>query len=187
MNILTEGLPDCVEISGETFLINTDFRVWIKVELLISEDIPDRFKIPLMLELVYPVIPPDRSAAANIAAEFYAAGIEQSGGGKGSKKRTKRIYSFEHDADRIYAAFIEAYGIDLTECDMHWFKFRALFACLPESCLISRVMGWRAMDITRDMPESMKARYKKLKAAYKLPISQTEREKIEAARSILER
>ena len=40
---------------------------------------------------------------------------------------TTRHYSYEHDYDLIFAAFLNAYGIDLLDPStrLHWFKFRA--------------------------------------------------------------
>lgn len=185
MNIITEGLPDYVEIGGEPFSINTDFRVWIKLELMFSDDVPEDYKLPIALETVYPVIPPDVNEAAEALLAFYAGGVRVKKGKGGKPSRKKRIYSFEHDSDCIYAAFLQAYGIDLADAHMHWFKFRALFAALPDDCLMSKIMGWRAMEITKEMPDSAKKRYRELKEAYRLPLSQTEEEKIRAAKRFL--
>lgn len=46
------------------------------------------------------------------------------------------------------AAFQQAYGIDLTREKVHWFRFRALFAALPEDTLIAKIMSWRTMDLS---------------------------------------
>ena len=80
---------------------------------------------------------------------------------------------------------MQAYGIDLADVKMHWFKFKALFAALPDECLMSKIMGWRALEITKDMPESARKRYAELKETYRLPLSQTEEEKIRAAKEFL--
>ena len=186
MNILTEKLPDCVEIDGELFDINTDFRVWIKIELLFSDDVPEGLKLPLALGLAFPVMPENKQEAGEILLAFYSGGLQTSRKSKKKRpRRRKRIYSFEHDADYIYSAFLQAYGIDLSAAEMHWFKFRALFSALPEDCLFSKIMGWRALEIAKDMPDSQKNRYKELKELYRLPLSQTEEEKLAAARAAL--
>ena len=31
---------------------------------------------------------------------------------------------------------------------MHWFRFRALFAALPEETLMAKIMSWRTMDLS---------------------------------------
>lgn len=188
MNIITDGLPDCVEIDGEIFHINTDFRVWVKIELLFSDDVPEGYRLPLALALAFDVIPENKEEAAEALLAFYSGGknTEKKPSGKKKKSRkNRRIYSFEYDSEYIYAAFLQAYGIDLADVQMHWFKFKALFAALPDECLMSKIMGWRALEITKDMPEASRKRYAELKETYRLPLSQTEEEKIRAAKEFL--
>ena len=188
MNIITDGLPDCVEIDGGTYYINTDFRVWVKIELLFSDDVPEGYRLPLALGLAFDTIPENKEEAAEALLAFYSGGknAEKKASGKKKKsRRNRRIYSFEYDSEYIYAAFLQAYGIDLADVKMHWFKFKALFAALPDECLMSKIMGWRALEITKDMPEASRKRYAELKDAYRLPLSQTEEEKIRAAKEFL--
>ena len=188
MNIITDGLPDCVEIDGGTYYINTDFRVWVKIELLFSDDVPEGYRLPLALGLAFDTIPENKEEAAEALLAFYSGGknAEKKPSGKKKKSRkNRRIYSFEYDSEYIYAAFLQAYGIDLADVKMHWFKFKALFAALPDECLMSKIMGWRALEITKDMPESARKRYAELKETYRLPLSQTEEEKIRAAKEFL--
>ena len=188
MNIITDGLPDCVEIDGGTYYINTDFRVWVKIELLFSDDVPEGYRLPLALGLAFDTIPENKEEAAEALLAFYSGGknAEKKASGKKKKSRkNRRIYSFEYDSEYIYAAFLQAYGIDLADVEMHWFKFKALFAALPDECLMSKIMGWRALEITKDMPETARKRYAELKDAYRLPLSQTEEEKIRAAKEFL--
>ena len=54
------------------------------------------------------------------------------------------LVDWDLDADIIYAAFMQAYGIDLIEADMHWHKFLALFSALPEETLMVKIMSYRA-------------------------------------------
>lgn len=188
MNIITDGLPDCVEIDGGTYYINTDFRVWVKIELLFSDDVPEGYRLPLALGLAFDTIPENKEEAAEALLAFYSGGknTEKKPSGKKKKSRkNRRIYSFEYDSEYIYAAFLQAYGIDLADVKMHWFKFKALFAALPDECLMSKIMGWRALEITKDIPEASRKRYAELKETYRLPLSQTEEEKIRAAKEFL--
>ena len=94
----------------------------------------------------------------------------------GKGKKQEQIYSFTHDADYIYAAFMEQYGIDLNAVELHWWKFSAMFSGLKENCLISKVMGYRAAD-TAGMDKEQKKFYKKMKEIYKLPENVSEEER----------
>lgn len=51
---------------------------------------------------------------------------------------------------------------------MHWFRFRALFAALPEDTLMAKIMGWRSADLA-DYEGSMLEHYAELKERFALP------------------
>ena len=71
-------------------------------------------------------------------------------------------------AGYIVAAFQQAYGIDLTREKLHWFRFRALFAALPEETLMAKIMSWRTMDLS-EYEGSMRAHYADLQERFALP------------------
>ena len=53
---------------------------------------------------------------------------------------------YDIDADYIYAAFMQGYGIDLMEEGLHWHKFLALWAALPDDTAMSKIIGDRQYD-----------------------------------------
>ena len=61
----------------------------------------------------------------------------------------KRLFDFEEDSDYIYASFLQAYDLDLVECQgkLHWKKFIALFQGLPDGTKIREVMRIRGKEI----------------------------------------
>ena len=61
-----------------------------------------------------------------------------------------------------------AYGIDLTTAKLHWFRFRALFAALPEDTLMAKIINWRTLDLA-DYEGSMREHYTALKERFALP------------------
>ena len=77
-------------------------------------------------------------------------------------------FDYQCDAGYIVAAFQQAYGIDLTREKMHWFRFRALFAALPEETLMAKIMSWRTMDLS-EYEGSMRAHYADLQERFALP------------------
>lgn len=176
MNLLTEIAPRSVEIEGQIYEIDADFRNFIRFEqLMFDPDIRDEHRGVLALNLFYPEIPQDFSRAFEQIIRLYSAGQTEkksSGGGK-----QKRIYSFEHDADYIFAAFLADYQIDLQEIDfLHWWKFRALFAGLKPDNLICKIMEYRAADLSKLKGEEKKF-YQKMQREYALPIPKAEQEK----------
>ncbi|HFU4450986.1 TPA: bacteriophage Gp15 family protein [Streptococcus suis] len=81
------------------------------------------------------------------------------------------LYSIEHDAEYIYAAFMQVYKIDLIEVqgELHWKKFNALLAGLPDTTKMSEIMRIRAWKPTKYDSEAEKSRMKKLKKLFALP------------------
>lgn len=184
MNILIDLLPDHVEIDGKKYSINTDFRISILFELLMQDrTILDSEKIYMALDLYYPQIPHNLEQAVDKMLWFYRCGKDdeddsvKNGSPAGSGKASM-IYSFEHDAEYIYSAFLDQYGIDLQDIEhLHWWKFRALFKGLKDDNLICKIMGYRSIEITNDMSDSEKKYYRKMKQIYALPDNRTQEEK----------
>lgn len=180
MNILIDDIsrPGQVQVSGKRYEIRTDFRISILFELMMQDDdMGQREKVHKGLSLYYPAIPDDISAAVDAALWFYRCGREETMQQKraAARRGKGRIYSFEHDAGYIYAAFRSAYGIDLQDIrHMHWWKFRFLFRSLPKDCEFVRIMEYRSMDINERMSKEQKDFYKKMKRLYALPLPKEE-------------
>lgn len=105
--------------------------------------------------------------------EFYCAGeqaAEPAAAKPASGHDTGPAFDYRCDAPYIVAAFQQAYGIDLTREKLHWFRFRALFAALPEDTLMAKIMGWRSADLA-DYEGSMREHYAALKERFALPAS----------------
>ena len=172
-NILLDTLPDK---TPNGFIIKTDFRQAIKFELLMQDStLNDQEKVLLALNLFYENVKTEDigSLIADILW-FYLLGKEpkkEKGEGSG-----KMIYSFEYDADYIYDAFYEQYGIDLNISNMHWWKFRSLFEGLNNNKFVD-IMGYRAIDLSKIQDKSERKKYEKLKKIYQLPDMRTAEEK----------
>ncbi|WP_461197385.1 bacteriophage Gp15 family protein [Clostridioides difficile] len=184
MNMLVDILPESVEIDGKEYKINTDFRISILFEMLIQDNsISDEEKGENALLLYYPVIPANTTMAIDKIIWFYSCGKKENNvddgyqGGAGSSK--SQIYSYDYDDEYIYSAFLGQYGIDLQDIEkLHWWKFKALFKSLKEDTEIVKIMGYRAMDISGDMPKAQKDFYRKMKKIHAIPLPQNEVEKI---------
>lgn len=171
MNLLTERLPDSICVCDEHFVVNTDFRVWIEVEHLFSENkqlSPEMLLRLFQIVFKEKVLPKSFQETLSSILSFYACG-------KAAKKSAKtsgnsaRVVSFTEDAGFIYAAFLAQYGIDLTSASLHWWKFRALFDGLTDNHKIVEIMGYRGLDLSKIKDREQRARYRRLKEMYKLP------------------
>ena len=142
MSILTDRLPDTVVIAGKECPIQTDFRIWLRFTGLAEDgrlSTPD--KITQIIRLVYGYLPPKLDGALSALMEFYSADSGKKRNAQGGTAGQKRIFDYEADAEYIYAAFLQQYGIDLCTAALHWFQFKALFSALEESTLFVKIMG----------------------------------------------
>lgn len=201
MNILMDPLPDSLVVSGREYAIRSDFRTAIRFEELMRSGTPTKeqeafakdlcrldpetewdsalwmAKYREGLELYYEEVPEDLQGAIEAMIWFYGCGKENIDRKQG-KGSAKQVYSYQHDADYIYAAFYEQYHIDLARQELHWWKFSALFSALSDECMISKIMMYRSID-TKDMDKGQRNFYNKMKRLYALPkdITKEERER----------
>ncbi len=187
-NLIIDALPETVDVSGRMLHVNTDFRAGILFELLITEDrqLSPAEKVAAGLGIWFTRLPVDVDsiAAWQAAVEFYCCGKtpqEESSTVRNKKGFTGRVYSYEHDADYICAAFQSEYGIDLTTAELHWWRFRALFRGLSSSTELVRIMGYRAADTSQIKSKEERARITRLKILYALPSALSDEEKAAAA------
>lgn len=194
-NILIDVLPTEVEIDGKMYAINSDFRTSMLFELLMQSNASDYDKAVNALMLYYPELPENGEEAIEKILWFYGCGDKP----KPQKRQIRkseddseeepdeeseeeedsapndRIYSFEYDAEYIYAAYLQQYGIDLQDIEyLHWWKFRAMFKSLDEKCEFVKIMGYRATKIDDKMSDREKAFLRKMKKAHELPRDEEE-------------
>ena len=179
MSIITEPPRDFVEVDGERFKIHTDFRRWVKIgSIILNPRVDIVNKIVDTLKLCYiDRLPPSFEKAAYAMINFYSGDETKEQNKNKPKEQKSPVYDFEYDGDYIFAAFLAQYNIDLTVCNMHWHKFKALFAGLNEDCKIMEIMKYRAVDLCDIKDKEQKRFYRKMKYIYRLPDMRTEEEK----------
>lgn len=182
MNLLTNKLPDSVEIDGRKYQINSDFRAMIQFEILIfNDDLNEEEKLIRSLELFYKECPHNIEKAIDKLLWFYKCSKLDSKESTNSENgRHERIYSFEHDDSYIFSAFLNQYAINLQEIDyLHWWQFRALFKSLNETQEFVKIMRYRSVDLSKIKDKEQKAYYQKMKDIYKLPINKKEQQQLD--------
>lgn len=181
-NLILDKLPN---FTPNGFKIRTDFRESIKFELLMQDEkINETDKVKLALNLYFYDIDIKNTEqlkkTINDMLWFYKCGKEEQEektSQKASGGYTKRIYSYVFDAEYIFSAFMEQYKIDLNKEHLHWWKFKSLFNSLNEEVLFSKIMSYRAIDLSKIKDKDMKKYYKKMKKIYALPDLRSEEEK----------
>lgn len=186
MNMLIDSVPESLCIDGTEYKINTDFRVWLKFEMLLSDEVQNsKTTLIDIKKLIFKSdMPPSRAdeETTEKILWFYRCGkAEQKNGSSSSKE----IFSYDYDDGYICAAFMEQYHIDLNSVNLHWWKFHALMLSLSENTEFVKIMGYRAIEINSKMTAAQKAFYQKMKKHYKLPIKKDVQQKITAIEDAL--
>lgn len=98
---------------------------------------------------------------------------------KPRRERARRtaVYDFDEDFEYLWGAFLSEYGIDLAECRMHWWKFRALMMSLSEDCRFSKILAYRSMDTSKIENREVRRFYEKMKRRLSLPDRRTAEER----------
>lgn len=157
MNILIDRLPSAVSVGGARYQLETDYRAAVAFELLVDSG-EER-----VAELVRPFYPHGFTGNAEDAVEaalwFYRCGEEIP---EEQPKEKPRSYSFEMDADTIFADFWHYYNIDLSSESLHWWVFRALLAGLPDDSGYKERVYYRTCDL-KELPPAEQKRIKKIR------------------------
>lgn len=158
------GLVQAVEADGRMYGVHTSFKYWLRfLEVLADKNTP-----PDTFDFMYSTDdkPPSRIHGIMALIAFCSPASvlprteKERGGGK--------AVDYEVDADYIYAAFMEQYGIDLVESDMHWYKFQALFKGLHGTKL-NDIIGWRLWESSGARRDAYTRQMERLRAAWELP------------------
>lgn len=165
-NLLIDPLPNGVEINGTVYSINPDHRTIIRI-LLILEDTTfyDEERRQMALYLFYKQVPEDEAVAFEAMMDFIRCCKDE----KKKKEAEKIAFDFGIDSSLIFSAFFQIYGIDLTEVELHWFKFMALFADLNDGTpALVNLMQIRTVELTNDMSNDQKLRLLALQKKYRI-------------------
>lgn len=159
IDLRNEGLPVDLEVGGLFYPLDTDFRTWIRWTVQVQTD-------ETAGTYIFTGDVPDDLGWVEKAAEFAACRTETP---KDLGSNGPRVFDYIEDGGRIVAAFQQAYGIDLTDCRMHWWRFKALLDNLPEGTALGKVMQYRGYTKPSQAKDAEHQFYLKMKRAYALP------------------
>lgn len=184
VNIILDGLPDTFDVGGQSVRINTDFRLWLRLEKAISQS----EEIKEIVSQIFHGKRPDATSdeISDTVLFFYRCGEGNTESEECvSKSSNKRIFDIDYDSALLYSAFWEQYGISLASDNLHWWAYRALFAGLSEKCRLSKIMGYRGMEITSDMTAKQQEFYRSMQKKYALPLPKEQQSELEAIEKAL--
>lgn len=163
LDLTRKKLPNTIEVRGNYYSVNTDFRIWLKFSI---EKKKGRIDISYLFNSDDKPLIISYEDLENIFEFANPKSILPRSTGKSSAD----VVDFEIDSNLIYAAFKQQYGIDLMKEDMHWHIFLALFEGLTSDTRIVEIMTYRGY-------KGKDKEYKELKQMWALPIVITETDK----------
>ena len=167
MNVLTDGYPHVVEIDGAEYALNTDYRVGIQIMTAFEDpELTGYEKQSIMLQLLYPVIPPDTRRAAELAVLYLNCGQEK---GAETSDDGNRYYSWTQDARFIMSAIEQTYHVDLSASEIHWWRFVGMFLDLNEDCFFSKLLYLRKQKAKGKLTKEEQEWYRSIQDIAELP------------------
>lgn len=190
MNILIDKLPTSVVIDGVEYKINSDFRTSILFSLLIEDnDVNEQDKILGALQLYYDVIPNNINSAIDGIINFYLCNDNNNtSSGSLKNKSNKKVLDYEIDSNYIYSAFLTQYHIDLQDIEyLHWWKFKAMLESLNDDLMLSKIIKFRSIDVSKIQDKEQKKYYQKMQKMYEIKekISEEELKQLEEWKNYL--
>lgn len=184
MSIITDDLQQTISVDGITYEIDTDFRELLRYEKIMQDtDASAEVKARCISKIVHEFVPTSHEEIAEMLNEIFMfwSGyddqvlIDESEVSAGDPDDDRPKYDFQADSEMICAAFQQAYGIDLTTEYVHWHRFKALFKCLPDSTMMSKVIGYRSAKTSDKLSDAENDEIRRLHGLWDLPVSESVR------------
>lgn len=150
------GLNNEFEYKNKKYHINLMFDTVLSFYKLLDDDhFNDEEKVGIAFELFFGNAPNNDDFAIEafkqISNYLSADPYEGEQTGDNNDIASPKYYSFEQDAEAIFASFYQQYRIDLIneKGKLHWDKFKALFAGLGPDTYFMRIVHIRQEDATK--------------------------------------
>ena len=146
---ISDRIPTHVTVSGRRYRIDIDFRNVLRMnEVMARDDLTDEARDWLALRCVMRRPPRDRARqieALKALRELLFPPARHAGD-------DKKLTDLDQDAELIFAAFLQEYGVNLWRDRLSWPEFTALLAGIAEGTRYADVISIRA----RPMPKPTK-------------------------------
>lgn len=179
--------PTKVKIEDKEYPINTDFRVAIECDNIAKSD--DIGTYEKALAIIYKLFgdkglddKQNHEKLLELGQKYLLCGKEIT---DADKKEEDMDYI--QDMDYIEASFMSDYHIDLSQTEMHWWKFYNLISGLSNSemgncCVLNRIRNLRTYDTSqiKDIKERTKIEEAKRQVALKKKEKKLSKEQMES-------
>lgn len=169
--------PQYVKVDGEKYEINTDFRNAIECNRIATDETIGKYE--RALAVIYILFGDKGLDARDKHVELLELAKKYLACGKEIETDVEPDMDYSEDYDYIEASFMSDYHIDLSNMEMHWWKFYNLLNGLSNSelgncCVLNRIRNLRNYDI-REIKDD-KERQKIQKAKEQVALKKTKKE-----------
>lgn len=171
IDLRNKDLPNTVKVNGRFYSIETDFRVWLRFGEICKKKTVYLKEISFVFKNEVP--------GCDFSKELFEFYSNPNATPKGEAS-DEVLFDYILDGEYIYASFMQAYGIDLFDVDMHWHKFKSLFLSLPQDCKMVQIMQDRGYKEDKRKYEEI-ARQRKYE--WSLPREEVDEEIIEGLKT----
>lgn len=153
---LTKPLPDSIKVNGEDWAIDLSFDNVLRwYELLDTDEVSDYSKVLLAFAFFVGTGTSSTSETKVEVVSKISTYVQQTIYGnqddgpetdlEGNPMPQERFFSYDKDADAIYASFMADYHIDLIDAQgsLRWEKFKAMFDGLSEQTQFRQIVSIR--------------------------------------------
>lgn len=168
--------PIYIEVNGEKYEINTDFRVALECDAIArDEGIGEYEKI---LAIIYKLFGEKALDNKDYLEDFLKLAVKYLRCGKDDEElenNKEPSMDFEQDSGYIRASFMSDYNKDLGKEDMHWWEFNDLLQGLTENAVLNRVRYIREESLSGKKGKELE-KWIEMKKQVALKRKKTERE-----------
>lgn len=171
--------PEYAEVNGKKYKINTDFRVAIECNRIAEDNGIGEYE--RSLAIIYTLFGDEGLDDSENHVDLLEIAKKYLTCGKGldGSNNEKPDMDFVEDMDYIEASFMSDYHIDLSNVEMHWWKFFNLMSGLSNSemgncCVLNRIRNLRTFDV-KDIKDK-KERDKIIKAQKEVALKKYRKE-----------
>lgn len=155
-------LPETIEVNGSLYKIHTDYRYFLRFR----EHLQDKnAKIDEFNYMYVDATPASLLEGLRQLVAFMNPPQELPR--RTGRESSEIVIDYEIDAPYIYAAFMEQYGLDLLNVNLHWYAFNALLRGLHDTEL-NNIINARLYKPSGKGGDYEKARQKQYEA-WRLP------------------
>ena len=141
--------PKFVKTKKRTYKINTDYRFALRCDEISKKYISEEEKALAIIYILFGEEGLNNAEDWNELLEVGLKYLSYKGTLDSINEEEECDMSFEQDWGYIQASFFGDYGIDLSNCQMHWYQFFDLLNGLSEESILGRIRYIRNFDLNK--------------------------------------